>query len=142
MLLRLLIVALLLRLLLVALPPLSLPPLYWSFRLSCRCRVSARLASGGDGGSSATAVALAGRHAAPGGGGSGGAVLLQAQEVSLGGAPGRIDVTGGRGGSWLNTSFGGDGGIGLVRIETSTGEPLDGSSAAHDVSRLFSALAT
>ncbi len=56
--------------------------------------------------------------AAPGGGGSGGAVLVQALDLQIGGGTGRIDVSGGPGGDGVGNSLGGNGGAGLVRLES------------------------
>ncbi|MEZ5978921.1 MAG: Ig-like domain-containing protein [Planctomycetota bacterium] len=56
---------------------------------------------------------------APGGGGSGGALLLQTRTVDFGSATNVLDVRGGAGGVNGNTlSRGGDGGAGIMRIET------------------------
>ena len=77
--------------------------------------------SGGDGVSSTGGSAVdPGRFAMPGGGGSGGALRVQAPVVQISPVAGRIDVSGGNGGagSWSPTVFGGDGSMGLVRIET------------------------
>jgi len=85
-------------------------------------------ASGGDGGSGTfpppdsapTDLAQAG------GGGAGGAVLLQAPLVTLQAVPGRIDVTGGEGGTGTGSVFpllpsrGGRGSPGFVRLESNT----------------------
>ena len=88
---------------------------------------------GGDGGSSLNG--LPGeyfQYALPGGGGSGGALRLQSPVVSVSPLAGRIDVRGGNGGdaAWSGVdlmgepnAYGGDGGTGLVRIES-----LDGVS--------------
>ncbi len=76
---------------------------------------------GGNGGSSTGGDALDfGRFAMPGGGGSGGALRVQGKEVQVSPAVGRIDVSGGTGGagSWGVNIFGGDGSMGLIRIET------------------------
>ena len=61
--------------------------------------------------------------AAPGGGGAGGAFLGQARELVIADQPERIDVRGGLGGDQndANLSFGGDGGHGLVRLESLPG---------------------
>ncbi len=77
--------------------------------------------SGGDGGSSTGGSALdPGRFAMPGGGGSGGALRVQAPVIQISPASNRIDVSGGSGGagSWAANIFGGDGSMGLVRIES------------------------
>ena len=65
--------------------------------------------------------------AQPGGGGSGGAILLQGPQVQIQPVPSRIDISGGAGGQGFDTStptngasVGGDGGPGLLRIETFT----------------------
>ena len=60
------------------------------------------------------------RFAAPGGGGAGGALLLQAPEIQIAGEPGRIDVTGGPGGTQNSPlySVGGQGAPGLVRLDS------------------------
>jgi hypothetical protein len=86
-------------------------------------------ASGGDGGSSSTGIpGEYQQYAMPGGGGSGGAIKLQGPFVSLGASPGtgpspgRLDVSGGLGGTTsFSASRGGDGGIGLIRIEEQSG---------------------
>ncbi|MCP5020586.1 MAG: hypothetical protein GY930_02320, partial [bacterium] len=61
-----------------------------------------------------------GRFAMPGGGGSGGALRVQGSVVQISPVSGRVDVTGGTGGvgSWSLNITGGDGSMGLVRIET------------------------
>ncbi|MDF1836472.1 MAG: Ig-like domain-containing protein, partial [Planctomycetota bacterium] len=77
--------------------------------------------SGGAGQSSTGGSAVdPGRFAMPGGGGSGGALRVQAPVVQISPVAGRIAVDGGAGGagSWSPTVFGGDGSMGLVRIET------------------------
>jgi hypothetical protein len=101
-------------------------------------RVSGRLllsglidVSGGRGGDTfrPSFPALAGFfYGSPGGGGSGGALLLQASRLVLTpGAP-HIDLSGGPGGSnpWIGAGLrGGDGGPGIVQIETGAGQALD-----------------
>jgi hypothetical protein len=77
-------------------------------------------ASGGDGGSRESSIDLA----QPGGGGSGGGVLLQSQQVQLQSLPGRINVTGGEGGTGANGSMAGFGAPGFVRIETYPPVPI------------------
>lgn len=97
------------------------------------------LARGGDGGNSFLIFTPGSgdtdRSAAPGGAGAGGAVLAQAPNLQLGGTPGRIDVTGGEGGFGPGTTFeksrGGDGGTGLVRLESS------GLSAENEAPKIF-----
>lgn len=77
--------------------------------------------NGGNGGGSTGGSALdPGRFAMPGGGGSGGALRVQGSVVQISPVSGRVDVTGGTGGagSWGTTITGGDGSMGLVRIET------------------------
>jgi len=82
------------------------------------------IASGGPGSASPLPLSVAPEaQLAAGGGGSGGAVLLQSLSFTLSSLPGRIDVSGGAGGLGSNVSRGGDGGAGLVRIETPT--PVD-----------------
>ncbi|MFT4538353.1 MAG: hypothetical protein ACI841_000772 [Planctomycetota bacterium] len=95
-------------------------------------------ASGGNGGSAVTFPSLAfagGLNASPGGGGSGGAVRIQSRTVTLADQPGRVNVSGGQGGVSSDTwggSLGGDGGAGLVRIETQFNGPTDPDGANHD----------
>ncbi|MBI1380167.1 MAG: hypothetical protein GC161_03670 [Planctomycetaceae bacterium] len=92
--------------------------------------------SGGRGGRSIPVSGLAqnGVQAAPGGGGSGGALLLQAYDLNLAQIPGLIDVRGGAGGATvLTTSRGGDGGAGVVRIETRADTPFSAASEAAKV---------
>ena len=76
--------------------------------------------SGGDGGNSAVGALPdeLDTQAAPGGGGSGGALLAQARQVILSSAATSIDITGGTGGLGVGGSLGGDGGAGVVRVET------------------------
>ncbi|MFT5199269.1 MAG: hypothetical protein ACI87O_001935, partial [Planctomycetota bacterium] len=77
--------------------------------------------SGGDGGrSNGGSLGDDGRFALPGGGGSGGALRVQADVVQISPVNTRINVAGGSGGagSWGVGVFGGDGSMGLVRIET------------------------
>ncbi|MCP3918752.1 MAG: Ig-like domain-containing protein [bacterium] len=77
-------------------------------------------ASGGNGGSATNSMVADDfdRFAMPGGGGSGGAIKLQALVVALADNPGRLDVSGGMGGTTVfSGSLGGEGGTGLVRIE-------------------------
>ncbi|MCE9593369.1 MAG: hypothetical protein K8S98_04175 [Planctomycetes bacterium] len=76
-------------------------------------------ASGGDGGS---AVPLGGAVnqtvASPGGGGAGGATLLQATTLAMSTLTGsRVDVSGGLGGIDNTGSTGGNGSMGLIRLE-------------------------
>jgi hypothetical protein len=88
-------------------------------------------ASGGDGGRSLSMNAMNAfnaRSAAPGGGGSGGGVLVQTSNLTLGIGSPRISVDGGLGGLGKqdpaqsgNQSTGGNGSMGLVRIETNQG---------------------
>ena len=76
-------------------------------------------ARGGAGGSAVPSGSIQnnGAYAMPGGGGSGGAVRLQAPAILFAGV-GAVDVSGGVGGDGVwSDSAGGDGGIGLVRIE-------------------------
>lgn len=80
-------------------------------------------AGGGDGGSGAPQAGsdpeTRFRAAAPGGGGSGGGVRLQCKLLDLTGTTqARIDVSGGLGGSNYLNNRGGEGGAGLVRLET------------------------
>jgi hypothetical protein len=56
--------------------------------------------------------------ATAGGGGAGGAALLQGPTVEIAAVPGRIDITGGPGGFGAGASIGGNGGTGLLRLET------------------------
>ena len=80
-------------------------------------------ARGGDGGRAGGGAH--GGFGLPGGGGAGGGVRLRAPRVELGSSPGRIDVSGGEGGSFLPGEpgvRGGAGGVGLVRIEDSVGQ--------------------
>ena len=81
--------------------------------------------SGGPGGSSfgvpsPSQLPPNNNSAAPGGGGSGGALLLQAFELVISSTPGRIDVSGGPGGTQNSAvlSMGGEGSPGLVRLES------------------------
>lgn len=85
--------------------------------------------AGGSGGSATGAggVALSGQ-AAPGGGGSGGAALIQAREVLLASLTTSVDIAGGAGGLGAGLSKGGDGGAGILRIETDF--PIDTLAAA------------
>ncbi|MFT7679553.1 MAG: hypothetical protein ACI8QC_003557 [Planctomycetota bacterium] len=83
-------------------------------------------ARGGNGGSSLQSgdTLNFGRYAMPGGGGSGGSVKLQSVQVSLGTDPGRLDVSGGAGGSnafFGSNALGGGGSQGLIRIEDTVG---------------------
>ncbi len=83
-------------------------------------------ASGGNGGTSLFSADPTnyGRYAMPGGGGSGGAIKLQGAVVALGPSPGRLDVSGGRGGfTSFDDSVGGWGSPGLVRVEDFTPGP-------------------
>ena len=59
----------------------------------------------------------------PGGAGAGGGVKLQALQLAIENTPGfpHIDISGGFGGTNLFDALGGDGGIGLVRLEDTTG---------------------
>lgn len=59
----------------------------------------------------------------PGGAGAGGGVKLQGLQVSIENTPGfpHIDISGGFGGTNLFAALGGNGGIGLVRLEDTTG---------------------
>lgn len=83
-------------------------------------------ASGGDGGSGTfpPAATTPNDLAQAGGGGAGGSVLLQSQRVQIQAVPGRIKVSGGRGGEGSGNQFpfqaskGGRGSPGFVRIET------------------------
>jgi hypothetical protein len=78
-------------------------------------------ASGGNGGNAFTGPeGQFFQYAMPGGGGSGGALRLQAPIITLAPTGGRLDVSGGVGGSaaFAPETRGGDGGAGLVRIET------------------------
>ncbi|MEM7307751.1 MAG: hypothetical protein AAF682_13815 [Planctomycetota bacterium] len=85
-----------------------------------RCEIDGVVdASGGTGGRKDPFVG----HSTGGGGGSGGAILLQGPGVDVGGGFGRLDISGGDGGSGTGASFGGRGGSGLLRIETAV--PLD-----------------
>ena len=70
--------------------------------------------SGGNGG--ANLVDL--DRVMPGGGGAGGVALIQARKLALAPLPGRIDVSGGDGGTGTGLSLGGTGSPGLVRVET------------------------
>ena len=89
--------------------------------------------AGGAGGSGTGpgGLALTGQ-AAPGGGGSGGAALIQARQVLLASLTTSIDIAGGPGGLGVGLSRGGDGGAGILRIETEF--PLDTLAAAPKVS--------
>jgi len=88
-------------------------------------------ASGGDGGSGAETPEYNlnfGKYAMPGGAGSGGGIMLGAPMIAIGNQTGRLDVSGGRGGSTNFVEFpaevlalGGDGGPGLIRIEDTAG---------------------
>jgi hypothetical protein len=77
--------------------------------------------SGGDGGS-ATALppsetmSVDRRNITPGGGGSGGSIRLQAVDMEILDAPGRVDARGGAGGTGVAGSTGGEGSRGLVRL--------------------------
>jgi hypothetical protein len=71
------------------------------------------LASGGDGGSGVFPDL-----AMPGGGGSGGSILLQGPLVQVQAVPQRLVIAGGLGGVGALDSRGGDGGPGLLRMET------------------------
>ncbi|WP_145200857.1 hypothetical protein [Planctomycetes bacterium Poly30] len=84
-------------------------------------------ASGGNGGSAISVQQSPGSFAMPGGGGSGGAVRVRAPQLSIG-ANARINVSGGAGGiaPWANfatgqTTIGGDGSPGLIRLEDGSG---------------------
>lgn len=96
-------------------------------------------ASGGDGASGAavdptlpTADSTRRRGASPGGGGAGGAVRALAQVIELTGTTQpRIDVGGGAGGTNYINCRGGAGGIGLIRLETSTVPLVPASVAPH-----------
>jgi len=84
-------------------------------------------ASGGDG-SSCSASATVECRATPGGGGSGGAVLLQAPSITVSPTVRRLRIRGGRGGAGVRQnpslaqvtpySLGGNGGVGLLRLES------------------------
>ena len=88
--------------------------------------------AGGPGGSGTDpgGVALTGQ-AAPGGGGSGGAALLQAREVLLASLTTAVDISGGPGGIGAGLSLGGQGGAGILRIESEF--PVDTLAAAPKV---------
>jgi hypothetical protein len=93
-------------------------------------------ASGGDGGNAsqsppADTGGFDRRNLAPGGGGSGGGVRLQAPDLGILNASGRIDVRGGIGGLGVAGSRGGDGSRGLVRLE----QPL---AVQNDPNRMIS----
>ena len=97
-------------------------------RLKIDGKVSAR---GGDGAGKLGIPYSLGRdeQASAGGGGSGGAILLQARNLLVSDTEDRILVTGGEGGASPGgppgTSTGGDGGAGLVRLESETApDPL------------------
>ena len=75
-------------------------------------------ANGGDGGS-----AIFPGLAQSGGGGAGGGVLLQGPEVQIQPVPSRINVRGGGGGLGAQDSLSGDGGPGLIRVETEAPVP-------------------
>ena len=81
--------------------------------------------SGGKGGSKTTT-----NSATAGGGGAGGALLLQSPVISIASVPGRVDVSGGPGGFGIGGSVGGQGGAGILRIETFAPLPLLSSEAS------------
>ncbi len=83
------------------------------------------LATGGNGGEALSTAPKPRLYAAPGGAGSGGAVLLQARTLSVQAVPNRIQVPGGTGGTTCvpigtsaTCSTAGNGGYGLVRVES------------------------
>jgi hypothetical protein len=96
-------------------------------------------ASGGDGGSGTPPLFLTPpppetrqRGASPGGGGAGGAVRALAQVIDMTGTTQpRIDVAGGVGGSNYINCRGGNGGLGLVRLEASVEMLLASTEAPH-----------
>ncbi|MCP3918751.1 MAG: Ig-like domain-containing protein [bacterium] len=92
-------------------------------------------ATGGNGGSARNSQVADdyGRFAMPGGGGSGGSVRLQGLVVALGSGAGRINVSGGDGGTTFivdDTTTGGAGGTGLIRVEDANVGPEQISAAA------------
>lgn len=90
--------------------------------------------SGGAGGSAGPSNPLAyTQFAAPGGGGSGGALLVQAASVRLPGGQVHFDISGGVGGfsTVVGATYrGGDGGPGIVQLETSVLAPLNPAEVA------------
>jgi hypothetical protein len=75
-------------------------------------------ASGGNGGSVATTGVANGLAAQPGGGGAGGGILVQSGNVDIALLPNRLDIAGGAGGAGNNSASGGNGGAGVVRLES------------------------
>lgn len=75
--------------------------------------------SGGDGGSATNPGGLSlDEQASPGGGGSGGVALIQSRQVLLSALTKALDISGGVGGTGVGLSRGGDGGAGILRIES------------------------
>ncbi len=70
---------------------------------------------GGQGGSKSTGGVT---EVTAGGGGAGGSALIQSRLIQIANVPGRINISGGDGGFGTGGSFGGDGGAGLLRLET------------------------
>ena len=78
--------------------------------------------SGGTGGGSLAIANPAQARAMPGGGGSGGAIRMQGKTVLFSPIMGRLDISGGVGGAGFGPMInGGDGSVGLVRVENSAG---------------------
>lgn len=72
---------------------------------------------GGDAADDPTGIALFGQ-ASPGGGGSGGVFLAQARQVIFSSLTTSLDISGGVGGEGVGGSTGGNGGAGIVRVES------------------------
>jgi hypothetical protein len=95
------------------------------------------IAKGGDGGSSFVGTSMdpaREKSAAPGGGGSGGAVRVQGNPLffdTTGTNTVHINITGGVGGTNAVFGHGGNGGPGLVRLETKTGTLVATDIAPH-----------
>lgn len=82
---------------------------------------------GGDGIEASSTSPFGFRTAAPGGGGSGGALLVQAGRLELTPGVPHFDLAGGQGGRnvWIAGLRGGQGGPGILQIETGAGQSLD-----------------